>query len=688
MDEALASALAAAQAEPTSSETWWQLALVYISLNDYRNAITALEKTIEIEYDVDGAWARLGWALEKTEGYESAKDACIEALALNSENELALETLAIINERNDIISEDDDSIHILERLEKYKTLSTSQNVRLGILHYRNDRPFDAITHWRKVNLNSSNLFNLGLAYSHSQVSQDADAVDAWRQAIALSPDYQRPMQQLNKLLPRLLELAKNAKITAKKYLAEKPYEFYLNPFALLNISKCSILNPNELDDKTFMKCRKIMLQELELEDGCLSWLPNLRADKSRAIKISEELLKSDQRLFHWYVLSDPALHRFLTHFDIEHFLASEDSYPSQVLSEVQKNHAFAEWLGALFAPIFDRTLAKAIANRDVITVESMLDGRRWVVPHQEENCFISSRRAVDRILESLEKLNLSVEKHEPTLQQINKLLAEEKVIEILNLLPIHFERNQANAINKVRELCILVFKHHGNAELCQSIINITDRFNFKSISATAGITEEKKQIDEILETERLHEVKLTGGSGARWEIKKNGVRNGETFLIAKEIISFRTGDLMTREGNIAKQDFLMEFIDKKGQKLTFHWASVKNLEEQKKYFEDLMKATLNYILPHIIDRVKKKFVSGASIEVGACKVDSAGVHFEIKGWFTSSHHSIPWKQMLVELINGDLVVRSRSNNKAKIALPIRDTSNAFALMILAKSEDI
>ncbi len=75
------------------------------------------------------------------------------------------------------------------------------------------------------------------------------------------------------------------------------------------------------DDKTLLRLRKAMLQEIDLE-GRVIWLDNAVVDRSRAIGLCEELNDLRKRQYHWRVFQNRPLLRFLTRGEHEHFLSA------------------------------------------------------------------------------------------------------------------------------------------------------------------------------------------------------------------------------------------------------------------------------------------------------------------------------------------------------------------------------
>ena len=80
------------------------------------------------------------------------------------------------------------------------------------------------------------LFNMGLAFNHPDVSQDADAADAYRRALALNPEYARAQEQLEATKRKLVPLAERARGGTRGLVRPDEYfQFYLSPFEALHL---------------------------------------------------------------------------------------------------------------------------------------------------------------------------------------------------------------------------------------------------------------------------------------------------------------------------------------------------------------------------------------------------------------------------------------------------------------------
>ena len=126
---------------------------------------------------------------------EAALDVLSRILSWNPANVEALRGAATILRRNDDPARDDQEIRHLELLGDLTELPSSDLSRLGYLKYRTAAYLGAIEYWRRAQARGAHqaylYFNIGLAYNHKNVSQDADAVDMWRRALSIDPGHAR-----------------------------------------------------------------------------------------------------------------------------------------------------------------------------------------------------------------------------------------------------------------------------------------------------------------------------------------------------------------------------------------------------------------------------------------------------------------------------------------------------------------
>ncbi len=683
--ESLISALAAVQEEPDNSEAWWQVSLSRMALGDRRNAIISLRKTVDLEPSANNAWTRLGNLLMEENKQDEAKEAFMEALGWYEDDLVALQGMSRIYAAEDDTTQDEEEVSVLEKIERLSNLNSIQLNRYGNLHYKHGRYHEAIKHW-KEDVSSyrsiASRFNLGLAYSHPTVARDADAVDMWRIALNYQPDYQSPQKSLQGHIPRMLNLAAKARQSASPLLPrEQWFEHYLNPFELLNPPLDYAFD--DFDAKIILKLKKALLQEIDLEDGAVSWIPGFKVDKSRAIGLCDELNDDQKREYHWFVYSDKPLLNFLTKGSHDHFLVDEHDSRAEIIEYLEDvDNGFIDWLGAIFAPQFDRVLSKAIDSGNTLILDCLLDGRRWVPASMEDQCFKNSRRVVDRLLQPLRNANNQADTTKPILSNIEGILNQGRMLEIMNLLPTYFEDYQDEVIQQIRGIAISCFNPHGDIDLSREIVDLANRFRFRSAQISQAISKDIEQIEKLVQQERQHEVKLTSGSKERWEITKEGVLIGNRFISAGDISSIRWGIVVSYVNDTINYDFLFAVGADDGRKIIFQWQSSHDLKQQEEYFKSLINAAYNYIFPDLVERMDLRLNRGQTIIIGPCRIVKGGVNFEVKGWVFASDHFVPWNRVKTKVESGLLTVYDAYDHKKCTALSLRDTENAPLLSVL------
>jgi tetratricopeptide (TPR) repeat protein len=596
-EEALVSSLAAVDAEPDNADAWWQVALNRRAIGDTRNVVPALRKTVELAPHFATGWARLGSALMIIKEDGEAKKSFETALKCDSEELEALEALSEIYSRDEDGTQDEEELSILSRIEDQAGLSSLQLNRFGNLHYKKKHFYDAIKYWQRdvtFSKSAASLFNLGLAYNQPEVSQYADAVDIWRLTARRFPDYKRPIEELAKILPRLLKLTREVRLQNETLLPKDQwYSDYLNPFELLNPQ--DDLDLDDLDSKTLQKLKKSLLQEIDLEDGSVSWMPNATIDKSRAIGVCAELNDDRKRVFHWQVFQNKPLLDFLCKGSHEHFLVDEQDDKLDIIELLEdKKNGFQEWLSEPFTYQFDRVLSKAIDSRNLVVLECLLEGRRWVSPLHADRCFENTRRVVDHLLEPLRKANIGADDEKPAVLEIKEILGRGSLVGIINLLPTYFQDYQNEAVSQIRGISISCFNSHDDSDLSREVLQLTKMFRFKSAALNSQLDEDFEKIEELIREEGKQEIKLTSGAD-KWEINKKGVKLSDLFIDATEVSSLRWGILMTREQMRTVHDFLFVVCAEDGRQIKFSWSTSHEIEKSKKHFDNLIDAAFSYL---------------------------------------------------------------------------------------------
>jgi len=666
-----------------NADAWWNLALAQHSLGNLQDSITSLKTLLKLAPSFASGWAQYGVVLAANNQVKQGLKALSHALQLDPEQAFAARQAArICGECKD----SDGEIHYLTRLDAMGQADGNDLNSLGIAYWEKKHFRKAIDYYHRsaAHLEScAPYFNLALVYNHDEVSQDVDAIDCLERALWIDPEYDKARKRLDAIKPKLEKLAQDVLKEGESGLgSEDWYKNYINPFELL-VGANYEYGLDDYDTKTIQRLKKHLLQEIELEDGCIHYIDSLIIDRSKAIGVCEELKDESLKEYHWLVFTEPHLLGFLTRGEIRHFLCLDKYKPLELLEELDNEWSgFREWLSLPFARQYNLVLTRALQKKRVPLVESLFDGRRWILREHEEQCFEGARRQVEQLLEPLRQERDRSKRAKPTTTQMNAMLNDSGLISIINLLPEPFRDQQGEAVSLVRDIAIAAFNEHGDTDLSKSILSLSHAFSFKSRALTQRLAEDFRQIEKLIAQERQHEAKLTLGTD-KLEVTKDAVRQGSTFIDADNVTAIRWGVVITGTQYRQVYQFLMVCRDSAGHETKFSWQSSGNLEEQQKHFSALVNAALNYVVPKIYEKIQARIDAGREVKIGPCSLAKNGLMFEKSGWFSSKQMTIPWSRVETRMSNGVLSVYDRGNPKTRADMEIRETENAVILQFLA-----
>jgi hypothetical protein len=173
--------------------------------------------------------------------------------------------------------------------------------------------------------------------------------------------------------------------------------------------------------------------------------------------------------------------------------------------------------------------------------------------------------------------------------------------------------------------------------------------------------------------------------GNRCEITKHGALLGLQNIPARKVTALRWGPLITRQSNGAPTyDFLLAVKDCNGGEIRYGWQASHDIEQNDKYFDQLLNAALNHLFPVVVERINGLLQAGKPVGIGPCSVTESGVSFQTKGWFTKNQNTVPWGRLGIDIANGDLIVFDKASPKTKTSMTLRTTDNAAVLRFLAQ----
>jgi tetratricopeptide (TPR) repeat protein len=687
LDQAIIAARRATALAPVNANAWWQLALAVQEKDGFREALIQFKKTMELAPSFAYGWHRLGYAYRNTGQIDQAVRCWEKSTEIDAERIDTLELLLAAYREREKAGDEEKVFDVLKLIDAQGVLRTDEVNRLGIEYHKRKDYYKSIIYFRRYASEAPGpigLFNLGLAYNAPEIGQDADAIDAWSRALLRDPSYDKAKLQIERAIKPLLDLKYKIQSYGKPLVSEDQwYVNYINPYELLALED---IDPWGLDVKQVQKAKKALIQEIDLEDGRVEWMPGLKIDRSMAMKVADELNEEWSRYWHYIVFECKPLLNFLSRGSLEHFLVDAEKTPTEILDALDE-HAedFAPWLSKKFAPQYEMVLTEAIQRKDLASIECLLDGRRWVIPEDEDKCFEGAHRQVEKLVLPLEKASDVSERTKPSVARVKKVLGDGSLGSILAILPMAFQQEQNKAATLIRSISIDSYNHHGDADLAKNILVLANAFALRSPSLRHRLDEDMVTLNEKIAEERKYESTLSL-SGADYSIKREGVKFANVSIPTKEIETIRWGISITRTNGVATYAFGMAVGGRGSTVAMLAWNSSSNVETQKGLFNKFVDAAFSYVIPAVMENLNAALNTGTRLQIGPASVSKSGITLTIKGWFSDKEQLCPWHRLHADLSNGDLVISDSSNGKATISMPLKETDNAFALYLMIKNQ--
>ncbi|WKZ20219.1 MAG: hypothetical protein QY310_06550 [Candidatus Jettenia sp. CY-1] len=483
---------------------------------------------------------------------------------------------------------------------------------------------------------------------------------------------------------KLIPLADRTKIISKDLIKPSEYfQFYISPFEALQIELNE--SANVIDVKVVQRAKKRLLQEVDLNDGKVSWLGDYSLSKSRALTIGDELLDDRRLRYHLAIFQNQRLLRFLTRGDIDRFLYADDYFPKETIEFLEKDPDFHSFLSKPFAQQYNLLLSRALELQLLPVVEVLFNGRRWVLPEDDDTCFEGANKQVNYLANLLQIEVNKGEKEKPDLLLLESLLHQHKFPDIFNLLPVPFRPAQTNIVAKLRALAISCYNNYGDTDLSQDVLNLCKRFRFKNIELNKKLEEDSKTIAEMIAEERKYEVKLVFNKDRSFEITKDGIRDGNKFLPVSSINKMRWGITIIGYTGGAKYDYLVVITNDAGKTIKASWCVYNEGElvpNSTKHFNSIVQATLNYLADTVIKKIQSVLLNEQSVIIGPCTLTKGGVEFKSQGFLFKKSQFIRWLEISTEIKNGHVIVYKTSQSNVTTTMSARETDNAVLLPII------
>ncbi|MEW6574184.1 MAG: tetratricopeptide repeat protein [Bacillota bacterium] len=700
-DDAQRLLTSAIQELPKEELLWEYLVYVACCAGKHEEAVEFAKQAIRYYPHSDWLWQNLGRELILLGRLDEAEKALNNAKSLNPNESCLWRYFAWLHQKR---KEYGKEIEALENLHALGEADANELNSLGIAYYNQGNFAKALKFYQlsvAAEPSAVPLFNMGVVYNHPEVSQDADAADAYRRALLLDPSDEDVQKRLEATKKRLIPLAQRARASASDLIRPEEYfQFYVNPYEVLQLDKIKSLE--NLDIKAIQRAKKILLQEIELNESKVSWLGDYPLDKSIALALEDELYDEDKRLYHWAVFQNQRLLRFITRGDIEHFLYTDDYFPQETLELLEEEPEFCDFLSKPFARQYNLVLTRAIERRALSVVEVLFDGRRWVKPEDEDICFKGAIKWVNEIVEQMRELAEKGKTSRVDLEDIEDFLDNNSVVELFNLLPTAFRTLQSRLVGYIRSLAIACHNEHGDTELSAAVLELCKLFHFKGAELNKQLEEDFEAIKRIIDENRKHSFSAWIHPNQALVVTQTGIKYKGLSISPGDIEGIRWGIFVKTVNGIETERSFSLVVRGDGTTLPVEWnkrgliAAAKSLfrhkdnvvsvaemssNEQEVFFQKMIDAVIHHLLPALVTKLVERLQNGEAVAIGPCTLTQEGIVFRT-GLIFRKDILLPWADVETKMHSGEVIVFSRTNRKAQVSMSAKDTDNAVVLPII------
>ena len=680
--EALPLLRSATEAFPKDEVLWRELVLSASRTKQHDQAAEFGKQALRHHPRSDWLWLQLGSELTVCDRLDEADKALNNSRSLNPNAEWLWRYYAALHKKRKNLEME---IEAWENLHTIGAANSNDLNSLGIAYYQHKNFAKALKCYRlsaATEPSVAPLFNMGLVFNDPELSQDADAADAYRRALVLKPDYEPTKVQLESIRRKLMPLAERARVDAADLIQSNDFfQFYINPFEALQLEEFE--SPESLDLKVIQRAKKRLLQEIDLNDGKVPWLDDYPLDRSRAQAIDDELHDATKRSYHTAIFLNKRLLRFLTRGDISHFIYSDVYFPQETLEFLDEDTAFRTFLSKPFAQQYNLALTCAIERRLLPVIEVLFDGRRWVDLEHDDTCFAGVHSRIATLVESMRSLARDGGERKLAIREVEDFFLQNSLPDLLNLLPTPFASAQREFVAEIRSLAISCFNKHDDADLSKSVLSLCKRFTTRSVELTARLEEDFKAIESMIAEERKHESRLQFGAERPFEITKEGIRDGANFFSANSVKSLRWGITVTGNAGAKSIEYWLVATNDAGRTIqAMWWASKAGEDQQTTHFSGMVNAAMNYLGVIVAQKLHKRLVNGEQIVIGPCTLTRQGIAFQTQGFLFKKDRLVYWGDVTTDRRNGQIILTSKTASETSVAISMRDAENAVILPII------
>lgn len=470
---------------------------------------------------------------------------------------------------------------------------------------------------------------------------------------------------------------------------------YVNPYVLLNLDEVGEFpeisewfeQPEDWSERigSLLRRRRALKAELELNEGHLSWLPQLNITDEVVHRVLSDLDDNGWHPHHWAIFRLPLLNRFLMHREMDYFHSLTQS-PYPLVAEIEgaatddfEHDGFIAFISPFFRQQWTPAIKQSLDGGNYAAVNALLATSAPVTAADLDEALEPIRRHFSRRREKLKQL----EDDACSMSKANlddQLQAAAIETKLLNALPNHLgAKLRDDMCFAYRSVSIVLANRKGDYIASEQALKAAESFQ---VSATIKqrLADDRTTITGLLKGER-DEKQRKQNLTLRIQLKswfreraleiapERFTWNGESILTA-QMDGVRYGITIKYTNGIKSGvESFLGLRSTNGAIVTTDWLGEEN-------FSTVVRSIMGLYASPILTKILSA-LEGRGCSIGPLQLSKHGIAFET-GFIFTKQRVVGWVDADTQVISGDVRVFSRHDKNAEITVS-RESWNACLL---------
>jgi len=460
---------------------------------------------------------------------------------------------------------------------------------------------------------------------------------------------------------------------------------YINPYSLLNFtadSSACFKRPDHWGELvgSLIRRNRIVKAEIKLNDGQLSWLPELFITDAIIHRMVGCLDDNGWHAYHWTIFCLPLLNRFLMHGDLEYFYSvDQPPYPilaefSEAASEGFDHNGFITFLAPFFSDQWSKTIKRALDTGNFDLACLLFSTNPPLQPTTLDKAFEPVRRHFTTKREALRATEAKVSKRKNAKGCVQSHLASQEAL-FLNSVPKHLADSMRDDLARAyRSLCVTIANKCDDFVEADLALKAAEGFSV-TLAVRKLITKDRETVSSIIESRALKEKQRKQKLTLHIRVRK--LFRDRVLEITPERFSWNNVGIASAEisavryGWNTKADSILSVCSSNGIII-----STERLKEEQ--FLAAVQSVLGLYTDAVVAQIQRDLERPA-YKIGPLRFSKQGILIEWEG-----SDIIPWHDAFAKLVASDVKLASVKGNR-QITLSCRENWNVCFLPSLVEA---